>query len=216
MRTLIILLTLTIIFMASPVFSQIKKGTFELSVSGTVGSYKFTEESTEKITDPYSGNQTYTDKRSYDPEKYLMMFIRPGYYIFANLAIEPEMAWTTMDGTEPSLSFSGNISYNFASPNSSLTPFLFAGYGIGNSIPFNYTLIFRMTDNMDVKLINLGAGLKAHLTDRVAFRVEYRYQMYSAETEYSYSYNSYSYERTSKSDYDFHNLFFGFSVFFRK
>ncbi|MFZ5518298.1 MAG: outer membrane beta-barrel protein [Candidatus Zhuqueibacterota bacterium] len=216
MRTYIIFLTALITFIGSAAYSQIEKGTIELSVSGTAGSYKYTEEYTEVTTDPIYGSQTLTHGHSQGPEKYLMMFIRPGYYIIDRLAIEPEFMWTTMDGTEPSLSVSGNVSYNLAIPNSSLTSFLFAGYGIGNSIPFNYTLIFRMTDDMDVKLINLGAGLKAHLTERVVFRVEYRYQMYSMESEYSYSYYSSSYKRTTKTDFDFHNLFFGFSYIIRK
>ena len=215
MRTLSILLTMTVFLIGSTAFSQIEKGTFEISVFGTAGSVKYTIESTEVTTDPYSGTQKSTHKHSPDAEKYLMMFFRPGYYIIDNLAIEPEITWTTMDGTEPSLNFSGNISYNLAIPNSSLTPFLFIGYGIGNSMPFNRTLLYRMTDDMDIKLLNIGAGLKTHLGERIAFRVEYRYQKYSWESEYSYSYASFSSKSTDKHDYNFHNIFFGFSFFIR-
>jgi len=210
-RTIIVFLTGMMTFLGTAAFSQIEKGAFELSVFGTAGSFKYTDKTTEVTTDPYAGTQRITTGHSYDPQKYLMMFIRPGYYVFDNMAIEPELMWTAMDEMEPSLCISGNVSYHVTLPKSSITPFVCAGYGIGNSIPFNYSLIFKMTDEMDVRLINVGAGLKAHLNDRVAFRVEYRYQQYSMESEYSYSSAYYSYKSTSEIDYDFHNVFFGLS-----
>ena len=214
MKTRYCVFTLVLISLGTSVFSQIEKGTFEIAVSGTAGVFSESHETTQITTDP-SGTQIRKYKSSSDRESFLMMFFRPGYYIIDNLAVEPEIMWTAIEDDLPCLNLSGNIAYNFTTSNSSLTPYLFAGYGIANTIPFNRTLLFRATRELDIKYLNLGAGWKAHLLEHVALRVEYRYQKYTWKREYSYHYDSTTEKSTTSYDDNFHNIFVGVSFFVR-
>lgn len=181
----------------SSTYSQTRQGTWELSLSGNLGSASGSSETSGSF-----GSYT-TDQEA---QGYLSLAFRPGFYLIGGLEIEPEILWTAMKNIPPSFSLSGNLAYNFNIPQSRLTPFVLAGYGIGNAVPIFQRVIVRTSDKLDIGVMNAGAGLKIFVADRIALRTEYRYQRYSGEKAYGSLY-------TVKTHQNFHNVFFGFSVF---
>jgi opacity protein-like surface antigen len=186
----------------SSLFSQTKKGAWELSMSGNFGSVSSKTESEGSF-----GRQEFES----EAQGYLSLIARPGFYFTDGLVLEPEVLWTALEGTEPSLSLSGNLAYNFNIPQSRVTPFVLIGYGTGNAIPFFQRLLFRSSSDLDISLLNLGAGVKFFLSEHAALRTEYRFQRFSQEE----TFGSGSFSQTIKEVSNFHNFFFGFSVFLR-
>jgi hypothetical protein len=192
-----IIIPICLLFALGTLRAQTQQGTWELSLSGHLGSVSISSE---------SGGPYGTSSSSSESHTFLSLTLRPGLYILDHLALEPEVLWTAIEDEFPSFSLSGNLSYNFAIPDSRVVPFILAGYGVGNTIPLFQRALFRYSDKLDISVLNLGTGLKIFLAERAALRVEYRYQRYSQEQSYSYGY-------TSKTTEGFHNVFFGFSVF---
>jgi opacity protein-like surface antigen len=181
-------------------YSQTKQGAWELSFSGNVGSVS----TTTKYKSSFGSSEFKGEAQGF-----LALVARPGFYIVNGLVLEPEILWTAIEGTEPSFSLSGNLAYNFDIPKSRVTPFVLIGYGTGNAGPFFQRLLFRTSDKFNVSLLNLGAGVKVFVTERVALRTEYRFQRFSREE----SFGSGSFRDTLKEVNQFHHLFFGFSAF---
>ncbi len=192
------ILLICLLFASGSLHSQTQPGTWELSVSGNLGSVSISSETRGSYTSSYS-----------ESHSFFSLALRPGYYIVNDLALEPEVFWTAIEGDLPSFSLSGNLSYNFRIPDSQVKPFVLIGYGIGNAIPVFQRVFYRASDKFDIPVLHLGAGLKVFLTKRIALRTEYRYQRYSYEQTYHYD----SYNYTIKTKENFHNVFFGFSVF---
>jgi len=187
-----ILAVFCIVFASGSLHSQTQQGTWEFSLSGNAGSVS----TSSQYSGPYSSSSSESEA-----EGYVLLALRPGLYVVDGLALEPEILWTAVEHEKPCFSLSGNLAYNFAIPESRTTPFLLVGYGTGNAIPINNTLLFRSSYKLDISLVNLGAGLKIFLAEQAALRLEYRYQKYTEEGEYR------------SSMHKFHNVFFGFSVF---
>jgi len=200
MRIISLLTAVALVFAYGSMYSQTQKGAWEFSLSGNFGSV-----STSSETSGSSGTQ----KSETDAEGYLSLALRPGFYIIDGLVVEPEFLWTAVKGTPPSFSLSGNIAYNFRIPKSHFTPFVLAGYGVGNAIPLFQRLLGRSSDKLDITVLNVGAGLKIFISERIALRTEYRYQRYSRES----TFNSGSFSSTTNTVVNFHNVFFGFSIF---
>jgi hypothetical protein len=177
--------------------AQTGTGSWELSLSSTLGT---ASQSTET---EYGGRTTTHDGES---QGYLSLALRPGFFVVNGLSIEPEFFWTAVEKVPPTFSMSGNVSYTFLIKESPVSPFLLAGYGVGNGIPLFQRLFLRSSDEMDITVLNLGAGVKVFLSEAIAFRAEYRYQRFAEETSYP---AGPTYRRTS----DYHNLLLGFSVF---
>jgi opacity protein-like surface antigen len=90
---------------------------------------------------------------------------------------------------------------------SPLAPFVLAGYGIGNGIVAFHKVVVRSSDEMDIPILTLGAGLKIFLSPAVAFRAEYRFERLTAEDSFAPG------GPTLKEALLSHNVFLGFSVF---
>lgn len=195
-----ILAVVCLVFVCEPLYSQTQQGAWELSLSGNFGSVSGSSETSGSFG---------TSKSESEAEGYLSLALRPGFYIIDGLAVEPEILWSAFEGVPPSFSLTGNLSYNFRIPESHVTPFVLAGYGTGNAIPFFQRLLFRSSDKLDIGVLNIGGGVKLFLADRVALRTEYRYQRYSQER----TFGSGSFSSTTKTIQNFHNVFFGFSLF---
>ena len=170
--------------------SQIKPGALELSMSGNVGSV--------------SRLETFQGRGVELSQGYLSLIVRPGFYVFKGLAVEPEIFYTSyfsiITGGDAVFLLNGNLAYNFSIPDSRITPFVLIGYGTGNGIPpFK---LFDSFDESNFRLLNVGAGVKLFVAKQAALRIEYRFQRYSQGEDHWY--------RTVTT---FKSLFFGFSVF---
>lgn len=186
---------LQLVLLVTTCYAQIQDGKFEISASGTAGSYSYTSK---------------TNNRSYDSDAitYLNTSIKLGYYITGGLEIEPELYTLFMEKSKPSFVINGNVLYNFNIPETKLNPFLLLGYGLGNAYPlivFQNAYI-RSSDKFDVGCFNTGLGLKYFFNDNVGIRVEYRYQ--------KFSYNDSNLFTTSDTEYNIntHSVLFGFSI----
>ncbi|MGB5873431.1 MAG: outer membrane beta-barrel protein [Bacteroidota bacterium] len=176
--------------------AQTGAGSWEFSLSSNFG---LTSQSTE-YSSPYMNGEIEGES-----EGFLALAVRPGYYLVDGLAFEPEFLWTAIEGVPPSFSLSGNLAYNFHLKESNVAPFILVGYGVGNAIPVFQRVYVRGSDEMDITVLNAGAGVKFFFTDHVAFRLEYRFQQYNQED----SSGSYSAKRTTQ----FHNVFMGIAFF---
>lgn len=188
-----IILSICVIFTLTSLRAQTQQGSWELSFSGNLGVMSASAE---------TATPTGTISSSTESRGYIALAARPGLYLTEGLVIEPELFWTAIKNEPPAFSLSANFAYNFTIPNSRVRPFLLVGYGIGNGIPSFERLIFRSSNKLDIPVLNAGAGLKLFVTERIALRTEYRFQRYNA-SQYSTKYVS-----------NYHNVFFGFSVFF--
>lgn len=195
-----ILAVVCLVFACEPLYSQTQQGAWELSLSGNFGSVSGSSETSGSFG---------TSKSESEAEGYLSLAIRPGFYIIDGLAVEPEILWTALEGVPPIFSLSGNLAYNFSIPQSHITPFVLIGYGTGNAIPLFQRLFFKSSEELDISVLNIGAGLKIFVAEQIALRIEYRYQRYSQEE----TFGSGSFSSTTKSIQNFHNVFFGFSIF---
>ena len=130
---------------------------------------------------------------------------RLGFFVHKGLELEPEVLLLISSGGDPVYMLNGNISYNFISKGK-VVPFLLAGYGLANTVPF-FNIPLLRTD-FTVGVLNLGVGIKSFITDDVAIRVEYRFQKFTGQKETTYSYYSYS----NEVDYRIHTVQFGLSI----
>ena len=195
MKVQVLLITILVLFF-NVLHGQTRKGVWELSISGYLGTIK----------QSYEWSSRYGSGTSEGEAKgYILLAFRPGYYITEEFMIEPEILWTAHEDLPPSFAISANLAYNINIPDKHITPFVLVGYGIGNGIPITHRLIYRSSDKLDINVLNLGAGLKIFVSEPIAIRIEYRYQSYSHEdSEDSY---------TSESTTTYNTIMFGFSVF---
>ena len=108
---------------------------------------------------------------------YVTLAIRPGFYIMEGLSIEPEAFWGVAKTSHPELNYSGNLSYGYGMGHNMVVPFVLAGYGAGNGVPFNQPISRSATFMTGIRFFNAGAGLKVMaIGGRALFRLEYRYQ----------------------------------------
>lgn len=178
MKNLVLAFTSVLLFTVSS-FSQINKGNWELSLSGDMG---FTSSSTESTYGAYHEEYDGTS------EGYFLVALRVGYFVVDGLEIEPEFIETAVEKETPCFDLGSNVLYNFKIANSSISPFVLAGYGVGNSIPFSNALFYNATGSLDIGHWNLGAGVKFFINKNIGIRVEYRHQQYSYDqNEYNVS-----------------------------
>jgi hypothetical protein len=109
-----------------------------------------------------------------------LLLPRVGVFLFEGLEIEPEILFLSRSGVTPLYALNGNISYNFLGLERSV-PFLLAGYGVANSLPY-FDVPYTLTP-FTVGVLNLGGGLKLFVRENIAVRLEYRYQRYQGEVE---------------------------------
>jgi len=180
----IALLTLCL---ALPSLSQIREGrSRELGVSGAF----------QNVSRSGGGNSTTS----------FWISTRLGFFAGGGLEIEPELSALFGSGFDPAYLLNGNVSYNFPAGSNGV-PFLLAGYGIANTVPFMNVPLGRV-DYM-VGVLNLGAGMKIFLNEDAAIRLEYRFQSFSGSGDRS---GIVPYTYTPKTEYRLHTVQFGFSV----
>jgi opacity protein-like surface antigen len=193
MKRTLIVLGIAAVLASGTTLSQTQQGAWEFSASGGFASYFVKTESAGHTSESAT-------------ENLFSLLLRPGYFVVEGLEVEPEVFWGAATGEPPSFSFSGNLSYNYVVPGSRVALFALAGYGVGNGIPVLERMFGRSSDAFDITVLNLGAGTKIFVTKAVAFRAEYRFQMYTHDTSGGST-------STTKSTYNFHNAFLGVSVF---
>jgi hypothetical protein len=144
--------------------AQVVPGKFELGTSASFYSLKFSGESS---------------------MSYLNVPVRFGWYAFGGLEIEPEFqVFIPMGdfGGTTGYQALAKLLYNFRLAGG-LEPFIGGGVGGGNGIP--YVGIVETSEGSK-SLAYLGlAGLKIHVGNSAAFRIEYRFNRMSWETDYS-------------------------------
>lgn len=203
----IISLVLFVLFSVSS-FSQpqkpFTKGSWELDLSGSFGSYNYS--STYESISPYSSHSTNYDE-SYG---YFQLAAIPAVYVADGLSIEPEINCFVVKKSAPAFAFVGNLAYTFRIENQRFAPFIRAGYGISNAykFPFLNSLLGRMSSKFDIPIINAGVGIKYLLSDAVALRTELNYRRLS----YSNESGSFVYTSKSETKYNFISVLLGFSV----
>ncbi len=184
------------------------RGMHEVSLSGQGGQLSSHEERT------WDNGTLVSTQTSNDRTTFLTLALRYGWFVHKGLEFEPELHWFVQENVEPATSIHANAVYNLDLARKSGPPrallFVLAGYGVGNAVPTVHSYFARRSDSFDVSVLNLGAGLKAFVSERIALRVEYRHQRYSHETEYASSGSRLEYKYTD----NFSNIFFGFSIFF--
>lgn len=179
------LITLVLVT-ASSVIAQPREGKrFELSLSGSY--------------------QNYSTGSSSESTGAFLLSPRLGIFALEGLEIEPELLAMVVSGSEPTYMLNANVSYNVLSLGKGV-PFLLIGYGVANTVPMFNVPFGRYDFSMGV--FNIGAGVKAFVTQDIALRIEYRYQSFSGE--HSTDYGPFSY--TSKVETRIHSVQFGFSV----
>ena len=191
-----ILLITALVLSFNVLHAKTTKGVWEFSLSGYLGTMKQSSEWSSQYGSGSSEGEV---------KEYVLLAVRPGYYITEGFMVEPEILWTAQEDDPPCFAISANIAYNFNIPNTHITPFVLAGYGIGNGISITNRLIYRSSDKLDINVLNLGAGLKIFVSEPVALRIEYRHQSYSYESSEAF----FTYESTTT----YNTIMFGFSVF---
>jgi len=180
-RALVLVLA---VFAASPLFAQIGPGVVEASISASLQSIS-------------SGSGSSSTNVLISP--------RLGFFVHEGLEIEPEFILFLPDGGDPTYVLNANVGYNFLLSGKA-HPFFLLGYGIANTVPLFGLPITRY--DFTVGVLNIGAGVKIFLLDRVALRGEYRFQKFVGES----TQQAFGFSYTRKADIQMHTVHFGFSV----
>lgn len=182
-----------IIALSAPVlFAQPREGrTRELSLSGSFQSY-----STETSSYYESGSGTASA---------FLVSPRLGFFVFEGLELEPEILFLFSSGDDPVYVLNGNVSYNFLSEGNGV-PFLLIGYGLANTVPFFNVPLTR--SDFTIGVLNAGGGVKVFLKEDIAFRIEYRYQLFSGKGKTTY----YDFSSTRVVNTRIHSVQFGLSI----
>ncbi len=136
------------------------KGCWELNFSASIGNLTTsTSSSSSGAYSPYSNEKS-------SSMFYVQLGVIPAYFVSDGLSIEPEVnvLFQSQEGVKnkPSLSFLANLAYNFNLPQKNFSPFIRIGYGISNSlqIPVVVGGLARVSDDLDVSVLNAGVGFK--------------------------------------------------------
>ncbi len=158
-----------------------------------------------------------TGRTSSNDGQYGVIYTRFGYFLSDAISIEPELSLTVNDATAPVFVGALHASLHYLIEEK-LGVFFSGGTGLGNSLPVGQTVVFKQTEDADVKTFIFGGGIKYYLTQDIAFRNELRYQIWNWKMEYEdydYDYETGRYMYFSKSlDYSKKDLMFlmGFTV----
>lgn len=173
-----------------------KEGNWELNFSASLGNLTNTRSSSS------SGSYgSYSSEKS-ESMFYVQLGVIPAYFFTDGLSVEPEInvLFQSQESVEskPALSFLGNLAYSFNLPNKNFAPFIRAGYGISNSIQIPAVIggLGRVSDKLDVGVLNAGAGIKILVSQKILIRTELNYRRYSYKTEISSIYYSSSTDYT--------------------
>lgn len=197
--TLLLLVLMQVTTSAQDENNLFHKGRWELNFTGSLGS----------IAESMDISSEYGSFNSSDSHSYFELGVIPAYYLTDGLSIEPEINMMAFEGTQPAFLFLGNLSYTMYIKNSIVFPYIRAGYGVSNSFQFPVNRsISRMSNSLDIGVLNLGGGIKVSLSEKVLLRTEVNYR------SFSYSHDQDSFYYSTSSDYNISSLalLFGFSI----
>ncbi|HVP89807.1 MAG TPA: outer membrane beta-barrel protein [Terriglobales bacterium] len=123
-----------------------------------------------------------------DVETYFNIPFRLGWFFWKGLELEPEFMLTAYHESysytgysykysETGWLLSGNLLYNFKMKNPHLLPFVLAGFGFGNGVPYG-EYIEKWGSTAKATTPNFGVGLKYVFNKTAALRLEYRYRRF--------------------------------------
>jgi len=150
-------------------------------------------------------------------QSYLNIPIRFGWFIWKGLELEPELMWTSYHYHEvypgyyddkyheTGVLFSANVLYNFKLKSPHWVPFVLAGFGFGNGVPYE-GYVEKWDTGSKVSTPNLGVGVKYLFGNIGALRLEYRYRHYRISTPYE--------DDAYIEHVTFNTIFVGLSLFF--
>ena len=167
----------------------IQPGTIELSLSPSIEIVSIEDESGDS-----------------DSETILMLPVRLGVFATRAFQIEGDINVTSTGSSTGMWAFL-NAVYNFETSDGKVRPFVLVGLGLGNAARI---LGLALDTDESVLGFDLGAGAKFHITDRVAFRAEYRYDNVSYDSQGSIFFPN------EEITVEGHRFLFGFSVFFNQ
>lgn len=179
-------------------------GSIELGASGSIGSYTSSVSySAYGYGNQFSGAEEYSTN-------YFSLSLLPAIYISDGFAVEPETDFFFLKDHTPDLSVLLNLSYTYFPGKGKACPFFRIGYGITNSlkIPVNSNTLQKASNELDIKVLNFGTGLKIPFGNVIAFRSELNYRIYSSDKDE----NQYGYSSKSKTNNKFLSVLLGFSV----
>ncbi len=181
MGRLIILSLISLVFAAS-CQAQFEQGRSELGLVGSMGSYS--NKST--VNGPYTSS--YSDSRMY-----LSFAAVYDYYIVQGFSLEPEVAVTWLEKSEPAAYLLGNISYTHRLTESPAALYGRIGYGVSNGVesPMFVGGVSKVLDKLKVGVFNAGIGTKILLGESTLIRLELNYRTHAwTENHYNYNYES--------------------------
>ncbi len=192
-------LILALLSIAGLANAQFQKGTTELTLDGSAGSYSATSTSNSY---GYSYNSSVT-------RNYAILDLAVGYFVADGLSLEPEIGWYALEKMEPSIHLVANLSYTLPNPTTRFAPFIRAGYGVANMMEFpGVGMLGRVSDKMDVSVLNIGGGVKYLVASSIALRAEINYRKHSLSNSSSYGGVSMSFDQSFSTT----GLLLGFSV----
>lgn len=173
----VLLVGLMALIPAGNILSQVDKGDKELSAAASFAHLKYGDSSL--LTFRLAG--------------------RLGFFISDHFEIEPEFAIGKVgedlfDGEgslEMGYVLSCNLAYHFT-PDQKRVPFILAGFGLSNAMPFFHNVVTTGMKDRTYKVINAGAGIKLFTGKCFAVRLEYRFQHFFAgggELDIKYTYH---------------------------
>lgn len=162
---------LAVLFFSSS-HAQFQQGDVELALSGTVGSW----------SNSYTiGQQTESESRNV-----LMLGMTMGYFLADGFSVEPEFVFMAVEKQSPGHSILANVSYTYFGAGSKVAPFVRVGYGVSNSFSFMgvQSFLSRVSDKLDVTVLQAGGGIKVPVATGAAIRLELSYKNQSFTREY--------------------------------
>jgi len=147
---------------------------------------------------------------------YFNIPVRFGWFFWKGLELEPEVmlsfyhsSYNSGTGYSSSYSETGdilsaNLLYNFKLKNSHFVPFVLAGFGFGNAVPYmNYAE--KIESGAKSSTPNFGVGVKYLFGNIAALRLEYRYRNFRI---------TYSGEGTTTDHIILNSIILGICLFF--
>lgn len=181
MGRLIFLSVFSLVFAAN-CEAQFEQGRSELGLVGSMGSYS--NKST--VNGPYASSHS-------DSRMYLSFASVYDYYVLPGFSLEPEVAMTFLEKSEPAVYLLGNVSYTRRLPESPAALYGRIGYGVSNGVesPIFIGGVSKVLDKLKVGVFNAGIGAKILLDESALIRLELNYRTHAwTESYYSYSYES--------------------------
>lgn len=180
--------------------SQFKQKCIELAFSGSVSSW--------------TTSSTFSGQGNSESRAIVIVSSTIGYFVADGVSIEGEVGVVAMEKQNPSQYVLAGLSYTYSISELNIAPFFHAGYGVSNSVqlPTLGGLPVRTMNDMNVKVLNVGGGMKFLVSSGAALRLELNYRSHSWSENINYSY--YPYSMPSNVDYKYSNvgLLIGFSI----